>query len=114
MTDPRTLAQSEDTMWERNLSIIASKNREVCVVTTFEDELIGYIAGLDKQFVQICLSDSATQVLINRVHLILVRETGKELWNISDESLRRKVEDRVKTFASVSKGFLTPKGGGPS
>ncbi len=103
----RALAQEKDQMWERNLSIIASKNREVEVITTYEEELIGFIAGLDEQFVQVCLSKSAVQVLVNRNHLIQIQETGKDLSDIKDDTLKRRVEDRVKMFSTVSKSFAS-------
>ncbi len=100
-----TLAQSDDVMFERNIAITASKMREVCVVTTFR-EITGFIAGLDKVFVQVCVSESGDQVLVNRTHLVEVQETGNELGGIASDTMRRRVEDRVKTFAAVSKSFL--------
>lgn len=101
------LAQSRDQMFERNISIMGERKSEVTVISSLHDDYVGFIAGLDEKFMQICLSDSGRYALINRDAIISVEQTGVSLESIEDERLRNYIERRIAHFARVAGRFTT-------
>ncbi len=103
--DPKPLAQPGAMMFERNISIIASRGRQVRVVTVYEEDQFGFVSGLDEEWLELCTSSDATQMLINRRHIILCYGMREGLDDVRDPEIRKSIDDRVRTFRSVSKGF---------
>lgn len=70
-------------MFERNLAILAGKGQEIEVVTAADDRHIGFAAGLDNEYLQICASDGQRMHLINREFIVQVTGTGRFMSDLS-------------------------------
>src|SRR3954465_13618750 len=71
------LAQPAYAMFERNIAHFAKKGREVEVwIEGIPDAKVGFIAGLDEEYLQLCLTDSANLSSVRRDMIISVDETG--------------------------------------
>ena len=79
--DVESLAQEGDSMFVRNVGHASSRGREVIIHLDGMPPVVGFFAGLDDEFVQVCLSSNQALVEIKRVYIIMVEETGKTLNN---------------------------------
>jgi hypothetical protein len=111
------LSQNNDTMFERNVAIIASRRQEVQV---FSDGFvyIGYICGLDENWIQLYgheendINNVDTMwrfLLINRGNVSAVGPTGNGLHDV-EEGTREWIAKKIQTFADVCDKFLTVRG----
>lgn len=98
------LAQQAESMIERNIGHLAMKGKEVQVfVEILPEPRVGFISGLDSEFIQICLTSDQTLANIRRDSVISLDETGNTIGTyvksegLSEESLRR-LQDRVRVF----------------
>ena len=115
MSEYKNLAQVQNTMFERNVAIKASKEEEV-QITTPTDNFIGFICGLDDHWVQICGKNEDEYskgkdwelILLNRSSLISIHSTGANS-NDLDSSIKDYVQRKINTFSMVSKTFLDKK-----
>jgi hypothetical protein len=100
----RRLAQASDAMFERNLSILAARGKELAIATTTPETFIGYASGLDEEYLQMCLSEDQSLVLINREYIVRVSETGETLEGVgqTDAAKRERIRDRVCAFMNVA------------
>jgi len=96
----RKLAQPGTTMFERNIARACAADHELMVITQGGVEYFGYASGLDEMCLQLCLTEDATQVLINLQSIESVEDAGvksplPEKW--------RTIEERIGVFRSVAK-----------
>jgi hypothetical protein len=110
------LAHDDETMFERNIAIIASRRKEVQVFSGgFVYE--GFLCGLDNKWLQIYgheedQSDPDKQwrfVLLGKDKISGIIPTGKSLYDVL-ESKREYVSKKTKTFADVCDKFLAVRG----
>lgn len=114
--EARQLAQLSNLMFERNVAIKASKEEEV-EITTPADNFIGYICGLDENWLQICGKNEEIYhegkdwelILLNLDTVISIQSTGATS-NDLDSSIREHVQKKINMFSTVSKKFLEKKG----
>lgn len=103
------LSQPNDEMFLRNLAIMASRGQEVEVETAGDKEpLVGYLAGLDDEFLQICTStDTVDLCLVSRIQITTISPTGITLGDLSrqDPTKYSWVYKRVANFKSVSEAY---------
>lgn len=97
----KKLAQDDAVMFERNISIIASKTREIVACTAAGVECVGFVAGLDDEWIQICRSEDGTSMSLLRRDVIEVSETGQTLHDFP-EDVRTKIRDRTRMFSVLS------------
>jgi serine kinase of HPr protein (carbohydrate metabolism regulator) len=115
MSEVKNLSQDNSTMFERNVAIKASKEEEV-QVTTPGDNFIGFICGLDDNWIQICGKNEDDYskgkdwelILLNRNKVISIHSTGATS-NDLDASIKEYVQRKIHTFSTVSKTFLEKK-----
>lgn len=107
------LAQPGEQMFERNVAHQARLGKEVRVVTDKVDPVVGYWAGMDDGFVQLCKSSDQTLILIDRSVIHTVEETGRFLRDMeeaADVNVRMKakrIRERTQHFARWSDRALT-------
>ena len=101
-SERRTLAQPNDRMGERNLAILASRQKELDFFC-MEDQYRGFLAGLDEYYYQVCLSTDGTLILINREQVSAIIPTNK---SISDLSNKSEIHKKIATFVVISEAFL--------
>lgn len=115
MSEYKNLAQSQSTMFERNIAIKASKGEEI-QITTPTDNFLGFICGLDDEWIQICGKNEDEYskgkdwelILLNRSKVISVHSTGSNISDL-DESYKEYVQKKIHTFTTVSKIFIDKK-----
>ena len=111
------LAQQGQVMFERNISLIASRRQEVQV---YSDSFVyeGFICGLDNKWIQIYgheennKSNPDTQwrfILIGKDKISAIGPTGRYIGDL-DEKTQEWVNRKTKTFADVCDKFLSTKG----
>lgn len=103
----KKLAQDDSVMFERNISVIAAKYREVEVTTAAGDKFRGFISGLDDCHLQLCQTEDQTFVLVQRPYIVQVTETGEILTEHTrlSESQTKRIKDRVRMFHTVAEKF---------
>lgn len=103
-----TLAQPKDSMFERNIGHMASRNREAYITTSaFPMALRGFLAGLDEEWLQICLTEDQTLAEIRRDTIVMVMESGRTLSDLERESTlseqdARKIREKTEHFQRKS------------
>jgi len=104
-----SLSQADDTMFERNLAIIASRKQEVLVDS---DGILyeGFLCGLDECWLQIYGHDQVDRddpdlswrfVLINKDRINTIRTSGRQVKDLP-LSNREWVEKRISAFANIA------------
>ena len=107
------LKQEYDSMFERNIAIIASRKKEVTV--RIKDELYdGYICGLDDIWLQLYghhIEDADDPklswrfVLLNKDNIDSITPNGRDLQHLAGET-RVWVDKRISNFSSTAEKFL--------
>jgi len=110
------LKQEYDSMFERNIAIIASRKQEVYV--EFGDRLYeGFVCGLDDLWLQIYGHDVEDRedptlawrfVLINKDKIVTIRTSGRDLRSLPEDA-REWVEKRISAFANIAEKFSVRK-----
>ncbi len=97
MEEPQHLAQPSDTMLERNLGHLAKRGREIEVwIEGITDPKTGFIAGLDEEFLQMCLSKNASLSNVRRDMIVSLDETGLNIGNLIRDARGTPDEFRVE------------------
>lgn len=103
--DIGALAQSDSKMFERNVAILAAQGQQVYIVTSNEEEsLTGFLAGLDENWLQVCIS-TRTQFslsLVNRQQIVSIASTGLRLEHMSPFE-REEIERHTSHFQRLCK-----------
>jgi hypothetical protein len=109
------LAQPDADMFERNIGHLARRGKEVEIwLRGVPEPRIGFIAGLDDQYVQICLTNNQTLSQLHRNDIVTLEETGQSLGILArddilgEEELDR-IKERVEHFRRKASA-LYPKG----
>lgn len=111
------LSQSGDSMFERNIAIIASRKHEVQV---FSDGFVyeGFLCGMDTNWVQIYgheendKNNVDTQwrfLLLAKTNVSAIGPTGRTLYDI-DEVTREWIGKKIQVFSDVCDKFLAARG----
>jgi len=100
----KILAQSSDSMGERNLAILASKQSELDF-TVVDLYYRGYLAGLDEYFYQVCLSSDGSLILVNREQTLSIVTTGKRLSDFQGATVDS-IKKKIASFTQVCSSFL--------
>ena len=106
------LAQPQDEMFERNISLIASRASEVQI---YSDSFVyeGFVCGLDDVWVQIYGHEENNKgnpetewrfVLVNRDNISAIGTTGRYISDL-DEKTRDYVNRKIKTFVNACDKF---------
>jgi len=110
-----SLSQPNDSMFERNIAIIASRKQEILVDS---DGVLyeGFLSGLDSKWLQIYGHDQQDAndqylswrfVLINRDRINTIRTSGKD---VSDYPHKRDwIEKRISNFSSIASKYPVRK-----
>ena len=115
--DKERLTQDSDQMFERNIAVLAARQREVKVSSPV-GVVIGFLSGLDESSVQICRSDNQKFVLFSRQGPLLIEETGKTLRGLRKEEVKDEnneniadvIEMKVKKFSNKAQTIAPRKG----
>lgn len=110
------LAQEYEVMFERNIAIIASRKKEVNIIS--DGELYeGFLCGLDEIWIQLYghnVSDKGDNdlswrfVLLNKDNISSIVPTGKGLQDLEPES-RVWIEKKISNFSSIADKFMKSK-----
>lgn len=110
--EQKKLAQIGDVMFERNLSHLASKGRELILSTAGGEEFVGFVAGLDDEYIQVCLTDDQSLALVNRSYLSTISESGRSLEDMLlmdvDGSIQT-IHEKTRMFRSISEYYAQGK-----
>ncbi|MDP9342522.1 MAG: hypothetical protein M3Q23_10625 [Actinomycetota bacterium] len=106
------IAQPEYDMFERNIAHLASRGREVRVRVRGDHphadegadrpgahssrEYVGFLAGLDEGYIQICRTDNQCHVLIDRDAITEVEATGRSIWTYEQDGIDSRSLKRIK------------------
>lgn len=107
MADQR-LAQPADLMFERNCGHIAKRGREVEVwVEGIPDPRTGFLAGMDEEFIQVCLTKNSALSNVRIDLIISMEETGRTIGALirdsrgTDSELQvDKIKEKIGHFQS--------------
>lgn len=96
----RGIAQPRDSMFLRNVGHMASRGREAQVRVSYQSEpIVGFFAGLDEGYVQVCVTSDQTLEMVDRSAIVSVKETGRTLSDLHHkldamalETLRKKID----------------------
>ena len=97
-------------MFERNVAHLASRWKEVRV-TSSTSAKVGFLAGLDEKYIQLCVTSNGKMDLILRDKIITLEETGRSLEDqkvvdhLTPRSVRL-IRDRCSRFAELAAGSL--------
>jgi hypothetical protein len=84
-------------MFERNIGHIAKLGKEVELwVEGLPSPKVGFLAGLDDEFIQLCLTDNQTLSNIRRDMVVSVDETGRTIGSLRNESFDGSEIDRIR------------------
>lgn len=103
MSDVR-IAQPGEQMFERNIGHQARLGKEVRVLTDRAEPVVGFWAGMDDAFLQLCKTDDQTLILIDRSVIHTVEETGvflRDMEEDEDVDVRmkaRRIRERTQHF----------------
>jgi len=111
------LAQANDTMFERNIAIIASRRQEVQI---FSDGFVynGYLCGLDEKWVQLYgheendkdnLDTQWRFLLIRKDNISALGTNGGTLHDV-DQVTREWISKKIQMFSDVCEKFLSVRG----
>jgi hypothetical protein len=111
------LSQIGDTMFERNIAIIASRRQEVQV---FSDGFVyeGFLCGMDESWVQLYGHEENDKdnvdtqwrfLLLVKNNISAIGPTGRNLSDI-DEETRKWIEKKIQIFSDVCDKFLSARG----
>lgn len=90
------LAQQSDDMFVRNCGHAAKRGREVEVwIEGIPTPRVGFLAGLDDEFVQICLTRTQTLSNVRRDSIITLDETGRTIGALA-QAEPGEVVDRIR------------------
>ena len=91
-------------MFSRNALHIARRGREVEVwIDGLDVPRVGFLAGLDEQYVQVCLTDKQTLSNIRKSSILSMDETGNTLGkyikagSLDPETIKR-IEEKISGF----------------
>jgi hypothetical protein len=103
MTEDK-LAQPEAAMFERNVGHIARRGKEVEIwIKGVPDSRIGFIAGLDEIYVQVCLTKNQTLSQLKREDIVTLDETGNSIGSyvksgiLDDDSIHH-IQEKIEHF----------------
>lgn len=108
------LAQDYESMFERNIAIIASRKQEV-EIETVSGIFVGYLCGLDEMWVQLYghnveyennFNKKNRLLLLNKENILSIITTGKDVKSISTPELQQQIEKRIFNFANISDKFI--------
>lgn len=100
------LSQPNDLMFERNLVHIARRGREVEVwIEGLPQTKVGFLAGMDDEFIQVCLTKTQTLSNIARSMIVSLDETGKTLGGLLRDTRGTPDEDGVKLIRAKISHF---------
>lgn len=111
------LSQVSEVMFERNISIIASRKQEVQV---FSDGFLyeGFLCGLDENWLQIYGHEENDRnnvdsqwrfLLLNKSNISAIGPTGRGLSDY-DETTRDWIAKKIQIFSDVCDKFLSVRG----
>ena len=101
-------------MFERNLAHWARARQEV-TVTTGSDiasddrrDHVGYLAGMDEGWLELCLATAASRVLLARDDVVSVRTDGRTVDDVALENpdLAAAINSRIRHFVKMCEGAL--------
>ncbi len=104
----RLVAQPDEQMFERNIAHMASERREVVVTLDTEPVLehVGFIAGLDEQWLELCISRSTDKVLLQRDAIVSVSGTRRRLSTLPPGPESDRIRRRVEIFSALCEDRL--------
>jgi hypothetical protein len=111
------LSQDDESMFERNIAIIASRRNEV-VVYSGDFVFEGFLCGLDSKWLQIYGHEESEKgnsesewrfVLLGRENISGVVPSGRGLYDI-EETSREYISKKIKNFSDVADKFLSTRG----
>lgn len=96
-----TFALRDDRMFLNTLVHRIAKEKEVRIVSIGGVERVGFITGLDEEWLQITTTEQQNLALINIVNIIVLEETGNSLRTMKfsdDEEIDAKIKQAIKTY----------------
>jgi len=91
------LAQPYEEMFERNVGHAAKRGREVEIwVEGIPESKVGFLAGLDEEYIQVCLTKNQTLSNVRRDMIASMDETGNTIGSYIKEGVDPDVVRRIK------------------
>jgi hypothetical protein len=104
--DEDKLAQPYDAMFERNIGHVAKGGREVEVwVEGLPEPKVGFVSGLDEEFVQLCLTKNASLSNIRIDMIVSMDETGVNMGGLIRGSRGTDESDRIDMISKKTNFF---------
>jgi hypothetical protein len=101
------LAQPDDLMFERNVGHFAKRGREVEIwLEGIPEPKVGFLAGLDEQFLQLCLTKNAALSNIRIDLVVSMEDTGRTIGTLikksrgtpDEEAAASKIKEKINHF----------------
>lgn len=99
-----TFALQDDRMFLNTLVIRIAKEKEVRLTTIDGSQRIGFIAGLDNEWIQLTTTEKQQLVLINIVNISIIEETGESIRSLKlDENptLNSELQNKIKGYCQT-------------
>lgn len=100
-----SIALPEDQMFTRVLIGRIARQKELKVTTISGKEIIGFIIGLDHEWLQLTTTVGQTQVVVQLLNVAAIEETGIALWNIDVDGYDglggQEGKERIERFAQT-------------
>lgn len=94
-------------MWQRAMARRASRQIELVFFMIDGSENRGFISGLDKEWVQLTLTETQKAVWLNLVAISRIIETGRGLRELEvSEDAKERIRSFTRTFRNKSRSLL--------
>jgi hypothetical protein len=93
------IAQPDESMFERNLGHLATRGKEVAIYVDvdFDLPIIGFLAGLDQEWIELASEDGRSWFLSRR-KIVAIKTTGRVIDDIEEAGAKRVVRDQCHHF----------------
>jgi hypothetical protein len=100
-----SIALPEDQMFTRVLIGRIARQKELKVTTISGKEVVGFIIGLDHEWLQLTTTVGQMQVIVQLLNVASIEETGLALWNMDVDNYEglggQEGKERIERFAQT-------------
>ena len=100
-----SIALPDDQMWTRVMVGRIARQKELKVTTISGKEVVGFVIGLDHEWLQMTTTAGQVQTVIQLLNVVAIEETGIALWNLDVDKYEglggQEGKERIERFAQT-------------